>query len=1462
MLFAVTTITAQTASKELLTKPRVDGKMRVHRPNKSNKNALKTTTPLRSITSEKAEEKGSNSKSKSAIKHAASDYDIITERPEGEMRTYTRTGQHFYRNSDITLLNGEVGGLINIVFANDGEHVYMQGPVTGLDSDRWVKGTISGNTISIPMGQYLHYYPEYDACTVLRFVYTLEEEDGEILNFWPDKETTEAKFIISDDGNITLQDSSQEHILALVWSDNELDWSGYGDYETVYIPAKGQSLPYEKTFASADSFMDMTVIDANNDAKTWTHYESVAKYEYSYYSKADDWLITPGINLKAGETYYFATDIRESSETYGPEKFEVKMGMAPDVNDMTTEVIPAQLLTSAQFSVISNDNITVSQDGTYYFGIHAISDSYRDCIFVRSITVDKKATGNAPTSVLNLMGEADPSGALKATLTFDAPTKTVSGTALNAQPMKARIYRDGDFIDEIDMVSGQKNVTYTDENVPYYGYFNYAVSASINDERGEKSEIEVYVGTDAPGPVPSVTITETDNGQKIEWEDVPETGILVGGPVNLADITYDIYDTYITGEGDCYLNNVINEAPVDGNVWMHEPYAKANEGQQGLVRYAVVPISAVTGKDWYVFTMGEILEGKPDDIPYHESITGHKLSHFLTWDGTLEGVFLYYSTESSDGDGEAMKMEADFSNSIGTLETGKIALNNAAKPYLIYDVFSNKTNNTINLYGIAPNGVKELLETYNPTTTYSKHKVDLSQFSDKRWVRFFFETNYASASHVTFDNINVIDLRENDLQLTFEAPSEIIAGQKAPLDITVSNHGINPASGYTLRVLANDKVIYNETVTEPLDFYASKAFDVYYKPSIYAESEEVVLTAELTYDGDEYTDDNVLTSSIMIKEPVASMAEGLEYTYDNGIITLNWNGPSALSQEITDDFEDFEPWAIDGLGDWITVNRDESYTMPIYSGMPIAHDGEKIAFTVWNYDGTNILEGNNNSKRFLAGLPGKTADGKYAPVDDWLISPELSGQAQTISFYVWGRNYYYEKYNVLYSTTDTNIESFTAVNSSPLTANSYEWKKVSFDLPEGAKYFAIQRKQTSGGDTWVLGIDDITYYIPGDAPAEYNIYVNRMKAVTVPASQLSYVLEHMSYNTHEIGVTAVYSDGRESRPVVVNIPVYETSPLSIPEDGEVVSMYLKGTDFVMESPIEQEVTAIFHEDKVYLQGLRRTDAQQWAVGTIADGKVYFPGYYSMGSKNGTSIFMLGLNPITSEVSPLVLDYDAETREMKSDSQYIVFNASMTSVVFDQIVMDPVITIMEEEKEEVVTLPEGIRTTAGEVEAYLYYEHKTLSWPGEIAFDGNTCYLRGASYYLPEAWIKGTLEGNTITFPKNQFFGMASGFKSYAIGCVRDGGSVELDDFRLTWNAEEKCYISDNSMLVSLQPDAFYAMELEEQFRFIGGNGPVDGIKVVTSEDSSSTVYMLDGRRIEKANAHGIFIENGKKVVIK
>jgi hypothetical protein len=79
------------------------------------------------------------------------------------------------------------------------------------------------------------------------------------------------------------------------------------------------------------------------------------------------------------------------------------------------------------------------------------------------------------------------------------------------------------------------------------------------------------------------------------------------------------------------------------------------------------------------------------------------------------------------------------------------------------------------------------------------------------------------------------------------------------------------------------------------------------------------------------------------------------------------------------------------------------------------------------------------------------------------------------------------------------------------------------------------------------------------------------------------------------------------------------------------------------------------------------------------------------------------------------------------------------------------TFSKTEPTNTVVLPEGV---VADEWVITYNNNMDVASSGalKIGFDGNDVYLQGLNSFLTEAWIKGTLEGTTITFPGRQYFG--------------------------------------------------------------------------------------------------------------
>ena len=154
-----------------------------------------------------------------------------------------------------------------------------------------------------------------------------------------------------------------------------------------------------------------------------------------------------------------------------------------------------------------------------------------------------------------------------------------------------------------------------------------------------------------------------------------------------------------------------------------------------------------------------------------------------------------------------------------------------------------------------------------------------------------------------------------------------------------------------------------------------------------------------------------------------------------------------------------------------------------------------MAFIVFNPTQIGIdLDANPNFKphsgeQYLACMSAISQYAVNKHNDDWLISPLLSGERQTISFYAKSlSDTYREAFNIAYSTSTTDTTQFVTLQT--VGQADSEWTQYSIELPEGAKYFALH---VISKDAYALLIDDVKFDAAPLAIKSYNIYRDRRK---------------------------------------------------------------------------------------------------------------------------------------------------------------------------------------------------------------------------------------------------------------------------------------------------------------------------------------------------------------------------------
>ena len=155
-------------------------------------------------------------------------------------------------------------------------------------------------------------------------------------------------------------------------------------------------------------------------------------------------------------------------------------------------------------------------------------------------------------------------------------------------------------------------------------------------------------------------------------------------------------------------------------------------------------------------------------------------------------------------------------------------------------------------------------------------------------------------------------------------------------------------------------------------------------------------------------------------------------------------------------------------------------------------------------------------------------DAKESTNDDWLISPELSKNEQTVTFFAKTAvsKYGKERFEFWSSISGTEITDFTKLNEGDYIEAPDSWTKYSFTVPAGTKYFAIR---CVSNDSYAFCVDDVTYEpLAGETNYEvsgYNIYRDGKKINSDLIKETTYTDNGLEDGTYSYKVTAVYPEG-------------------------------------------------------------------------------------------------------------------------------------------------------------------------------------------------------------------------------------------------------------------------------------------------------------------------------------------------
>lgn len=979
---------------------------------------------------------------------------------------------------------------------------------------------------------------------------------------------------------------------------------------------EGMTLPYSCDFTQLPDHVLWTTTDCNSDGYTWqfsTIYGEPAMLARSTDSYAcDEWLVSPPLRLEAGKEYKISYDVGAMSP-YNPPSYSLALGSSANPDDLTD--VFHNGTTDASYpthSIIYLPEITTS--GYYHIGVHAKWNKGLPALYFGNVRIEENHASRMTLTVTDnnskpIAGAKVLFGASKTPYTTNSKGET---TITEIEPGNHDLYvekfgfatqkrsftftskqdrRETIALEPLKVTTVSGNVRFADgrpaahASVFVHGYDVYSTEVAPD---GSFSIANVYVIGDytveahATNYLPASASITGITGQPVRLEDfvleekLTSPANLKGQPtrdkvVLVWDAPVDRETTFRYDDGTAGMINTFSMSPdVCDNtatgvvyetpaVYTGMSFRADDKGDMRVLVFDLDEKGEPTGNLLYQQTVkGD--DGDWVDVTFSHPVIAPRGAMFalagdtrLYFDGSLDGT----RDEAYPIRSNKMWLSYDYTN----LAEMPFHWRMYEDPYPLF-----RSNLCIRAKGLelgaprskaasanaAPAATKGYLVWRLPEGSESKQSdwklltdnpIQEPSFIDNTWIstskgmyRYAVKAMY-EGRELSFATLSdAIPCRMTSsvgFTLLSNAPGESTAGAKAVLvektPGTHSYYAVADANGvlhfadvwegdYTLTVTCAGFATLNEDVTV---------------------SGEKDLTASYT-----------LTETT--EKPFNLVAEETDRP---DAWLLRWN----FKTSIFEDFESYDDFTVDPTGDiaWSYVDADGLVVGIINDLLP---DNDCAAFVVLSPEtsGHEKYTVAHSGKRAVCSL---AARWDYIPVDDYIISPELSFKDKFVLSF-WAYTYWKvdDYYRVGYSTTGKDIRDFIWFDKHDMEEE--KWLNPTFEIPADARYVAINYRCTK-----MVGVIDDIYIGPADeipnvtaqkplrAPGKvlkYEVYLDGNKLTETNETQ--FLLKNLSTGTHSAGVKSVYASGATEM-AQVNFLVLTSGIDEIASDGYVVNAH-------------------------------------------------------------------------------------------------------------------------------------------------------------------------------------------------------------------------------------------------------------------------------------------------------------------
>lgn len=363
-----------------------------------------------------------------------------------------------------------------------------------------------------------------------------------------------------------------------------------------------------------DTFDNFLVVNVNNDDRTWTGEEDGFMYKYSGSNAADDWFITPAIEVTEAGLLYDISICAKAQTTSYPECLEVYIGREQSVAGMTTMVLPPTDIISTEWNTFTG-TVSLEETGRYYIGVHCISDANKYNVYVNRIQMTTSAATNAcPGAVTGVQWESPETGELYADVTFTFPATNRGGETLDPETALTATVANST---ETKTVEGKPGDTATVRLTCPRG--NSTVKISVASEAGEGpvTVVEVNCGPDTPAApvIADLTVSEDNRSVTIAYEAVTTT--LNGGHVNIDGMDYYLWE-WDEEDEDWYQCDVTDRLTMTYTI----------ESPSQPLTMITLGLQASNGLNSFsAMTPFTVVLGKPHELPMEETFEENRIHY-------------------------------------------------------------------------------------------------------------------------------------------------------------------------------------------------------------------------------------------------------------------------------------------------------------------------------------------------------------------------------------------------------------------------------------------------------------------------------------------------------------------------------------------------------------------------------------------------------------------------------------------------------------------------------------------------------------------------------------------------------------------------------------------------------------------------------------------------------------------